>query len=79
MRKMTRDERKTEMYNKLSSLDQALTAGELAARMNLTPSPYFRELLKELTREGWLFQSEREQPNGTIAFLYSVTDQRSHI
>lgn len=74
MKRLSRSERKTAIFNALNQYEIALTAGELAARMNLTASPYFRELLSEMRAEGWIFMTVIRWSNGTLAYVYSTFD-----
>lgn len=72
MRRMMRSDRKTAIFNALNGMEIAVTAGELAARMGLTASPYFREIVNELVAEGWFFRSTKLMPNGVTAYIYST-------
>lgn len=74
MRRMTRSDRKIAIFNALNKMEIAVTAGELAARMGLTASPYFREIVNELVAEGWFFRSTKLMPNGVTAYTYSTFD-----
>lgn len=67
---MTREERKQRVAAFVRGAGTYISIAEVAAGVGLRKTPYLRDMLAELCREGVLASFQHEFPNGTTGRMY---------
>jgi len=64
--------RRSEVVTIVRRENRPLWISEIASQMGLTVSPWMRNLLYELSDDGWLVMTPATHRNGTDGFQYTI-------
>jgi len=72
--RFTREEREEQIMEMLEQAPMAMTLRMIAARLNLSKSPYLRGVVNDMVRSGWLEKGVDVMGNGLTVFVYRPVD-----